>query len=77
MDALQGLLGNFNTQLSTSKVLMSRLNTAYSGGDDLANLIVFDEPVTDWDAESHLDTNEKGHKSGLETTLRNPLQGRP
>ena len=77
LDALQGLLGNFNTQLSTSKVLMSRLNTAYSGGDDLANLIVFDEPVTDWDAESHLDTNEKGQKSGLEATLRNPLQGRP
>ena len=77
LDALQGLLGNFNTQLSTSKVLMSRLNTAYSGGDDLANLIVFDEIVTDWDAESHLDTNEKGHKSGLEATLRNPLQGRP
>ena len=77
LDALQGLLGNFNTQLSTSKVLMNRLNTAYSGGDDLANLIVFDEPVTDWDAESHLDTNEKGQKSGLEATLRNPLQGRP
>ena len=77
LDALQGLLGNFNTQLSTSKVLMSRLNTAYLGGDDLANLIVFDEPVTDWDAESHLDTNEKGQKSGLEATLRNPLQGRP
>lgn len=35
------------------------------GRDDLANLIVFDEPVTDWDAESHLDTNEKGQSAEI------------
>ena len=71
-NALQGLLGNFDTQLSTSKVLVNRLNAAYSGGDDLADLIVFDEPVKDWGAESQVETNDKG----LKETLRNPLQGR-
>ena len=71
-NALQGLLGNFDTQLSTSKVLVNRLNAAYSGGDLLADLIVFEEPVKDWGAESQLDTNDKG----LKETLRDPLQGR-
>uniref|UniRef100_A0A7S0EEV9 AB hydrolase-1 domain-containing protein n=1 Tax=Phaeocystis antarctica TaxID=33657 RepID=A0A7S0EEV9_9EUKA len=71
-NALQGLLGNFDTQLSTSKVLVNRLNAAYSGGDLLADLIVFDEPVKDWGAESQLDTKD----DKLKETLRNPLQGR-
>ena len=71
-DALQGLLGNFNTQLSTSKVLVNRLNAAYSGGDDLADRIVFDEPVKDWGAESQLETKD----DELKETLRNPLQRR-
>ena len=71
-NALQGLLGNFDTQLSTSKVLVNRLNAAYSGGEDLADRIVFDEPVKDWGAESQLTTKE----TGLEATLGNPLQGR-
>merc|ERR1712021_245510 len=69
-NALQGLLGNFDTQLSTSKVLVNRLNAAYSGGEDLADRIVFDEPVKDWGAESQLTTKE----TGLEATLGNPLQ---
>jgi len=71
-NALQGLLGNFDTQLSTSKVLVNRLNAAYSGGDLLADLIVFDEPVKDWGAESQLETKD----DKLKETLRNPLQGR-
>ena len=71
-DALQGLLGNFDTQLSTSKILVNRLNAAFSGGDLLADLIVFDEPVKDWGAESQLDTKD----DKLKETLRNPLQGR-
>ena len=71
-DALQGLLGNFDTQLSTSKILVNRLNAAYSGGDDLADRIVFEEPVKDWGAESQLDTKD----DKLKETLRNPLQGR-
>eukprot|EP00964_Phaeocystis_antarctica_P158786 scaffold129654_cov54-Phaeocystis_antarctica.AAC.2 len=71
-DALQGLLGNFDTQLSTSKILVNRLNAAFSGGDLLADLIVFDEPVKDWGAESKLSTKD----DKLKETLRNPLQGR-
>ena len=71
-DALQGLLGNFDTQLSTSKILVNRLNAAFSGGDLLADLIVFDEPVKDWGAESQLETKD----DKLKETLRNPLQGR-
>lgn len=71
-DAFSGLLGDFDTQEQTTKVLLDRIDAAYSGGANLANSVQFVDPVPDWDAVSRFDTGDKS----LAKVLGNPLQGR-
>eukprot|EP00634_Sargassococcus_sp_CCMP2135_P007264 CAMPEP_0198663054 /NCGR_PEP_ID=MMETSP1467-20131203/50251_1 /TAXON_ID=1462469 /ORGANISM="unid. sp., Strain CCMP2135" /LENGTH=403 /DNA_ID=CAMNT_0044399563 /DNA_START=1 /DNA_END=1212 /DNA_ORIENTATION=- len=70
-DALESLLGDFDLQKATTKILLAHLNAAYSKATDLADDIPLDQPVPDWNAVSLLAT-PKG--SALADVLGNPLQ---